>query len=70
MNCYKLLPSKLGAKHYKKVKLINNKLIKLQNLFIEGKLDKKEYLQAKKRYTDILNELEQLEHNQNKQQDI
>ncbi len=65
-----LLTSKLGPKHYEKVKLINDKLIKLQDLFIDGGLDRNEYSQAKKRYTDILAELNLLEHNQNKQKDI
>ena len=64
------LTSKLGPKHYEKVKLINNKLIKLQDLFIDGELDKKVYSQAKKRYMHILDELKELEYNQNKQKDI
>jgi site-specific DNA recombinase len=65
-----LLTSKLGPKHYEKVKLISDKLIKIQDLFIDGQMDKTEYSQAKKRYQDILDELLLLEQNQNKQKEI
>jgi site-specific DNA recombinase len=65
-----LLTSKLGPKHYEKVKLISDKLIKIQDLFIDGQMDKTEYSQAKKRYQDILDELLLLEQTQNKQKDI
>jgi site-specific DNA recombinase len=65
-----LIDSKLGPKHYEKVKLITDKLIKIQDLFIDGLMDKTEYAQAKKRYQDILDELELLERNQNKQKEI
>jgi hypothetical protein len=36
-----LLTSKLGPKHYEHEKLISEKLIKLQDLFIYGQMDKK-----------------------------
>ena len=65
-----LLSSKLGPKHYEKVKLLSDKLIKIQDLFIDAQIDKTEYAQAKKRYQDILDELELLELNQNKQKEI
>ncbi|GAA4813075.1 recombinase family protein [Litoribaculum gwangyangense] len=65
-----LQATKLGPKHYEKVTLVSNKLIKLQDLFIDGQMDKKEYSQAKKRYQDILDELQCLEENQNKQKAI
>lgn len=51
----------LGPKHYEKVKQLETKLIKLQDLYIDGEIEKEEYLQAKKRYEIILNELKSLE---------
>jgi site-specific DNA recombinase len=64
------LTSKLGPKHYEKISLINEKLVKLQDLFIDGQMDRFEYSQAKKRYQDILDELQCLENNQNKNKEI
>ena len=56
-----LTENSLGPKHYEKVKQLETKLIKLQDLYIEGEIEKEEYLQAKKRYEIILNELKSLE---------
>jgi len=65
-----LLNSKLGPKHYQKVQTIKEKLIRLQDLFIDGEIDKKDYVQAKKRYDNILEELNDLEWKQKKQKEI
>jgi site-specific DNA recombinase len=39
--------SELGSKHYEKVKNIEDKLVRLQNLYIEGNIEKSEYKIAK-----------------------
>ena len=62
-----LRTSKLGPSHYQKVESIKNKLIKIQDLYIDGDMDKKDYQQAKKRYTDIQEELKEIEGNQQKE---
>ena len=65
-----LLITKLGPKHYQKIENIKTKLIKLQDLFIDGQIDKKDYNNAKKRYQDILEEVNELELKQKKQREI
>jgi site-specific DNA recombinase len=47
----------LGPKHYEKVKGIEDKLVRLQDLYIEGNIDKSEYKIAKERYDKIHQEL-------------
>lgn len=47
----------LGPKHYEKVKSIEDKLVRLQDLYIEGNIDKSEYKIAKERYDKIHQEL-------------
>lgn len=47
----------LGPKHYEKVKNIEDKLVKLQDLYIEGNIEKSEYKIAKDRYDTIRQEL-------------
>ena len=47
----------LGPKHYEKVKNIEDKLVRLQDLYIEGNIEKSEYKIAKDRYDIIRQEL-------------
>ena len=47
----------LGPKHYEKVKEIESKLVKLQDLYIDGNIEKIEYNIAKDRYESIHQEL-------------
>ncbi|MEY3499141.1 MAG: hypothetical protein RL308_810, partial [Bacteroidota bacterium] len=47
----------LGPKHYEKVKNIEDKLVRLQDLYIEGNIEKSEYKIAKDRYDTIRQEL-------------
>lgn len=47
----------MGPKHYEKVKGIEDKLVRLQDLYIEGNIDKSEYKIAKERYDKIHQEL-------------
>ncbi len=49
--------SELGPKHYEKVKNIEDKLVRLQDLYIEGNIEKSEYKIAKERYETIHQEL-------------
>ena len=53
--------SELGPKHYEKVKNIEDKLVRLQDLYIEGNIDKSEYKIAKERYDTIHEELKSKE---------
>jgi hypothetical protein len=49
--------AELGPKHYEKVKSIEDKLVRLQDLYIEGNIEKSEYKIAKERYDAIHQEL-------------
>ena len=51
----------LGAKHYENLNSIENKLIKLQDLYIDGDMDKVGYESAKQRYENIRAELKSKE---------
>ncbi|KAB1155495.1 hypothetical protein [Flavobacterium luteum] len=46
-----------GPKHYEKIKSIEDKLVRLQDLYIKGNIDKSEYKIAKERYDKIHQEL-------------
>ena len=65
-----LLISQLRPKHYQKVESIKEKLIRLQDIYIDGQIDKKDYVQAKNRYQNILDELNELEIKQKKEKDL
>ena len=60
----------LGAKHYEAVKNLEDKLIKLQDLYVDGDIDRNDYLAAKKRYQDVLDELREKESEQKKASEI
>ena len=47
----------LGPKHYEKVKNIEDKLVSLQDLYVEGNIERSEYKIAKDRYDTIRQEL-------------
>ena len=51
----------LGAKHYENLNSIEDKLIKLQDLYIDGDMDKAGYESAKERYENIRAELKSKE---------
>ena len=51
----------LGPKHYERVAQIEVKMQRLQDLYIDGEMDKKEYEIVKKRYQNIYDELKELE---------
>ena len=53
--------SELGPKHYEQVKNIEEKIIRLQDLYVEGNIEKSEYKIAKDRYTKIHEELKSKE---------
>ncbi len=48
----------LSPKHYQEVDSLEQKLIKLQDLYLDGEFDANEYQSAKRRYQQRLNELE------------
>jgi site-specific DNA recombinase len=51
----------LGPKHYEHLKSIEDKLVKLQDLYIDGDIDKDGYESAKQRYENIRAELKSKE---------
>ena len=51
----------LGAKHYENLNSIEDKLIKLQDLYIDGDIDKTGYESAKERYGNLYEELKSKE---------
>jgi DNA invertase Pin-like site-specific DNA recombinase len=51
----------LGAKHYEQIKNIESKLQRLQDIYIDGDIDKTEYQIAKTRYENIHSELKNKE---------
>ncbi len=52
---------RIGPQHYKKVNEIKEKQIRLQDLYIDGKLDSNDFQEAKLRYENILSELKSKE---------
>lgn len=51
----------IGPKHYQKVKEIEAKLIKIQDMYIDDKIDKSAYEQSKNRFEESLRELKEVE---------
>ncbi|TNJ41344.1 hypothetical protein KFZ70_04255 [Tamlana fucoidanivorans] len=51
----------LGHKHYEAIVKVDSKLIKLQDLYIDGDIGKLDYETAKQRYNNILDELKEKE---------
>jgi len=62
--------SKLGPKHYEKVALFEGKLDRLQDLFVDGEMDRYGYERAKKRYGDILDEFREAERIRERKKEI
>lgn len=61
---------KLGPKHYENVKNIKLKIEKLHDMYIDGEIEKKDYVSTKFRYQNILEELRNKETNSIDQKDI
>lgn len=51
----------LGPKHYQEKKSLEQKLVRLQDLYLDGEFDSHEYKNAKSRYQNRLNELREIE---------
>lgn len=62
--------SAIGPKHYEKIKNLETKLEKIQDLYIDGDLNKEDYLKAKERYLNLLDELKQKEKQLAKKQEV
>lgn len=60
----------LGAKHYESIKDLEDKLVKLQDLLVDGSIERNDYTEAKKRYEDRLMELKEKESQQKETNDI
>jgi len=60
----------LGPSHYKKINDINERLNRLQDLYIDGKMDAIDYQKAKVRNETILNELKSKEKQQFNKKEI
>jgi hypothetical protein len=61
---------KLSPKHYQEIESIEQKLIKLQDLYLDGEFNSDEYKNAKKRFQTRLNELKQIEEAFKKSKDV
>ena len=53
--------SGIGPKHYQKLNNLEEKLLKIQDLYIDGDLSKEEYQKAKMRCQNLINELKEKE---------
>ena len=51
----------IGPKHYQKLNNLEEKLLKIQDLYIDGDLSKEEYQKAKMRCQNLINELREKE---------
>ena len=60
----------MGPKHYEKLKNLENKLLKIQDLYIDGDLTKEEYTQSKERFTTLIDELKEREEQFFKKQEV
>jgi DNA invertase Pin-like site-specific DNA recombinase len=61
---------KLSPKHYQEIESLEQKLIKLQDLYLDGEFNSDEYQNAKKRFQTRLNELKQIEEAFKKSKDV
>ncbi len=57
---------RLSPKHYQEVDSLEQKLIKLQDLYLDGEFDRTEYHNAKERYSKQLNQLKEKRENLSK----
>jgi DNA invertase Pin-like site-specific DNA recombinase len=60
----------LGPKHYEQINNLEQKLINLQDSFIDRDIDRNDFHQAKSRYENLLNELKEKEEAQKKKSEI
>ncbi len=61
---------RLSPKHYQEIDSLEQKLIKLQDLYLDGEFDADEYKNAKKRYQKRLNELKEVEESFKKSKEV
>ena len=62
--------SGIGPKHYQKLNNLEEKLLKIQDLYIDGDLSKEEYQKAKMRCQNLINELKEKEKQLEKKQEV
>ena len=53
--------NKLGPKHFEQIKKLEHKLERLQDMFVEGEIDKNDYQTTKVRYENIVREMKEKE---------
>ncbi len=61
---------RLSPKHYQDMSSIEQKLVKLQDLYLDGEFDRHEYKDAKSRYSQKLNALKEKQENWNNATDV
>lgn len=61
---------KLSPKHYQEISSLNQKLERIQDLYLDGDFDKQEYQSAKLRYGKRLAELKSIEENWQKSKEV
>ncbi len=59
------MSNNLGPKHYQKIENLEEKLVKLQDIYVDGDIDRDYYLKGKQRYQILLSELKEKEAKQN-----
>ncbi|MGB2370672.1 MAG: hypothetical protein ACPH53_05095, partial [Flavobacteriaceae bacterium] len=60
----------IGPKHYEKLNNLEEKLVKIQDLYIDGDLSKEEYQKAKMRCQNLIDELREKEKQLEKKQEV
>ena len=53
--------TKIGPKHFENIKKIEQKLERLQDMFVDGEIDKTDYQTTKIRYENLIAELKEKE---------
>ncbi len=62
--------TKLSPKHFEQIQKLENKIEKLQDLYIDGDIDKNDYQKSKSRYENIINEFKEKEKEVRNEKDI
>ena len=62
--------SGIGPKHFEKLNSLEEKLVKIQDLYIDGDLSKEEYQKAKMRCQNLIDELREKEKQLKKKQEV
>ena len=62
--------SKLSPKHFEQIEKLEQKIEKLQDLYVDGDIDKTDYQTSKSRYENIIAELKEKENEIRNEKDV